>query len=506
MPRQPGPSAGVSRGSRSSARLLIAAVPRALWVALVLTTVLVALSGRYGPHRDELYFVQAGENLAWAYPDQGVLTPLVARAMEGLAPGSLVALRLPAALAVGAIVVLAGLLACELGGGGRAELIAAACTATGVVFLQTGHTLGTTTFDLLVWTAVTWLAVRALRTERDRLWLVAGLVLGVGLLNKPLPAFLAAGLLAGVVIAGPRHLLRNRWVWAGAGVLWLPWLIWQADNGWPQLEVSAAIAGGGSASSQPRWALLPFQALLVGPVLAPVWIAGLVRLLGDPELRAYRFLGWTWVVLAVLFMATGGKPYYLAGLLALLLAAGAVTVDRWLDRCRARAKRLALAGAVAASAAICGAIGLPLLAVDRLEPVIAANPDVGETIGWPALADTVAGVRDRLAGGERAVLFTRNYGQAGALDRYGPDLGLPRAPSAATTATPTAGVPPGSRGPVIVVGFRRRGDLERHFAGCTVRARIATGIDNEENGTPVWSCAGPRKPWAELWPRLRRYG
>ena len=144
----------------------------------------------------------------------------------------------------------------------------------------------------------------------------------------------------------------------------------------------------------------------MGPVLAPVWIAGLMRLFGDPELRAYRFLGWTWVVLAVLFMATGGKPYYLAGLLALLLAAGAVAVDRRLDRGRARARRLALAGAVAASAGICGAIGLPLLAVDRLGPVIAANPDV----------------------------------------------------------------------------------------------------DNEENGTPVWSCTGPREPWPELWPRLRRYG
>ncbi len=113
--------------------------------------------------------------------------------------------------------LLTGLLARELGGGRRAEWIAAACTATGAVFLQTGHTLGTTTFDLLVWTGVTWLVVRALRTGDDRLWPVAGLVLGVGLLNKPLPAFLAAGLLVGVLIAGPPNLLRNRWVWAGVG-------------------------------------------------------------------------------------------------------------------------------------------------------------------------------------------------------------------------------------------------------------------------------------------------
>lgn len=159
--------------------------------------------------------------------------------------------------------------------GGGAELIAALCTATGVVFLQTGHTLGTTTFDLLAWTAVTWLAVRAIRTGEDRLWPVAGVVLGIGLLNKPLPAFLAAALLAGVLVAGPRELLRNRRVWveaAAAVALWLPWLVWQAGNGWPSAEISARIAEGSSTSSQPRWAFLPFQLLLVGPLLAPVWV------------------------------------------------------------------------------------------------------------------------------------------------------------------------------------------------------------------------------------------
>ncbi len=108
---------------------------------MALTAVLVAVSGRYGYHRDELYFVEAGKHLALGYPDQGLLT-----------------------------------------------------------------------------TAPSWVCVRAVRTGDDRLWLVGGAVLGLGLLNKPLPAFLAAGLLAGVAIAGPRRLLSNRWVWAGAAV------------------------------------------------------------------------------------------------------------------------------------------------------------------------------------------------------------------------------------------------------------------------------------------------
>jgi Dolichyl-phosphate-mannose-protein mannosyltransferase len=487
----------------------LAAEPAVL-IALLLATVLIALATRYGYHRDELYFLEAGDHLAWGYPDQGPLTPLIAHLMDVLAPGSITALRLPSALAAAAVVLIAGRLAADLGGGRRAEAIAAGSVAVGVVFLQTGHTIGTTTFDLLAWTALTWIAVRAVRDENDRLWLPAGLVLGVGLLNKPLPAFLAAGLLAGVLISGPRRLVRSPWVWSGAALallLWLPWLIWQADHGWPQQEVSREIAEGGSTSSQPRWAFLPFQFLLVSPLLAPIWVAGLVRLFRDPELRSIRFLGWTWVVLAALFIATGGKPYYLAGLLPLLLAAGAVEVERWLDRGSRRSRRLALGAAFVGSAVVGGPIGLPLLPVDGLDPVVAVNPDVGETVGWPEYTRTVAGVRESLPRGSRPVVFTANYGEAGAIDRYGRDLGLSRAYSGHNGYW-YWGIPPGSRSPVIVVGFARPSWLERRFRGCAVKARIEPpgGIDNDEDGSPVWTCAGVRRPWRELWPELQSFG
>jgi hypothetical protein len=203
-------------------------------IAAAVTLVLVAFASGYGYHRDELYFIAAGMHLDWAYADQGPLTPLLARAMSELVPGSLTMLRVPSALAAGGTVLLTGLLARELGGSRRAASLAAACAAVASIVLFTGHTLSTSTFDLLIWTALTWLAVRALRSGEQRLWLVAGVVLGVGLLNKPLPAFLAAGLLAGVLIAGPRRLLRSPYVWSGAAialVLWSPWILWQAAAG-----------------------------------------------------------------------------------------------------------------------------------------------------------------------------------------------------------------------------------------------------------------------------------
>jgi 4-amino-4-deoxy-L-arabinose transferase-like glycosyltransferase len=480
-----------------------------LLIAVAVAVLLAAFASGYGPHRDELYFVAAGQHLDWAYADQGPLTPLIARAMSELAPDSLMVLRLPAALAAGLTVLLTGLLARELGGRERAQAIAAACAAAAAIVLFTGHMLSTSTFDLLAWTAVSWLVVRAVRTGQDRLWLVAGIVLGLGLLNKPLPAFLAAGLLAGVILAGPRRLLRTPHVWAGAAIalaLWSPWILWQAAHDWPQLEVSRSIAGGGSTSSEAWWAIVPFQFLLAGPPLAPVWIAGLVALLRDPRLRDMRFVACAWIVLAVVFMASAAKPYYLAGLLPVLIAAGAVQVDGWLERGRSPARRALLVAALASSAAVGFVVALPVLPSDSLEPVLAMNEDVGEMVGWPRFTRAVAGVYDALPDRRRAVLLTRNYGQAGAIDRYGPALGLPRAYSG-HNAYGDWGPPPQGAAPVIAVGLHPD-ELAARLRGCREAARIdnGVGIDNEEQGTPVMVCDGPRRGWAREWPALRHLG
>ena len=477
-----------------------------LLLGAAVTVVLVVFAGGYGYHRDELYFLEAGHHLAWSYADQGPVTPLVARLMSDIAPGSLTVLRIPSAIAAGLVVLLTGLLAGELGGRPRARALAAACAAVGTIVLFNGHLLSTSTLDLLVWTLVSWLVVRAVRTGDNRLWPVAGVVLGLGLLNKPLPAFLAVGLLAGVLIAGPRLLLRNPWVWSGAAialVLWSPWIAWQASNGWPQIAVSRSIAAGNSTSSQPWWAIVPFQVLLVSPVLAPVWIAGLVRLFRDPAVRPYRFLAWAWVVLAVVFMASAGKPYYLAGLLPALLGAGAVAVDGWLDRGRRGLRRGLIGIALVGSAAVSAIIALPLVPADRAGQVVATNPDVGETIGWPRFTQTIADVYRHVPG---AVILTSNYGEAGAIDRYGPALGLPHAYSG-HNAFGDWGPPPNGSAPVVAVGLDRS-DIATTLRDCRLRARIddGVGIDNDEQGAPVDVCRGPQRPWSAQWSAVKHLG
>ncbi len=497
------PPARPSLTPRSAEGARLALVPLAT-IAVAVGALLIAFAGGYGYHRDELYFLAAGHHLAWAYPDQGLLTPLIARAMDGLAPGSLTLLRLPSALMAAGTVFTTGLTAYELGGGRRAQLIACACAAVSSVTLVVGHLLSTTTFDLLAWAVVCWLVVRILRTGEARLWLAVGSVGGLALLNKPLIAayFLTLGF--ALVTVGPRRSLRNRWLPAAAVIaaaLWSPWLIWQAGHAWPQLHISSAIANGGSTSSQPRWAFLPYQLLLVSPVLAPVWIAGLIDLLRSSRLLRFRSLGCVWLLLAGLFLITGGKPYYLAGMFPVLLAAGSLRVAEWTSDAGRRARRVALVVGIGLSGLVSAVIALPLLPPGDAAPAVAMNADAGETIGWPELVHDVSRVYWSVGG--QAVILTENYGEAGAVDRYGPGLGLPSAYSG-HNGFADWGPPPVRLRRAIAVGFAAS-SLRQWFGICITAARVRNdaGISNEEERAPIEICSEPRLPWSTLWPKLR---
>jgi dolichyl-phosphate-mannose-protein mannosyltransferase len=489
------PRAGIAWGGLAASACGVAAL-------------LLATSGRYGYHRDELYFLRAGREPAFGYIDQPPLTPLIARAMDTLLPGSLTGLRLPSVLASALVVLLTGLIARELGGGRGAQLLAAASMGVSSILLAVGHLLSTTTFDLLAWTALSWLLVRSLR-DGGPTWLATGAVAGLALQNKSLPLVLLAGVLVGVLAVGPRTALVTRWPWLGAGVallIWAPHLVWQAANGFPQLALSAAIAGGSSGSSQPWYLFLPFQLVLVSLLLVPVWALGWWRLARDPTLRTWRAFAVAYVLVAALFVVTGGKPYYLAGFFPVLLAAGAPVVVDWARRGSSRVRAGLVVTAVALSIAMNAVLMLPLVPVDRLAdtPITDIHYDAGETVGWPEFAATIAAVHAQVPAGERVAVLTGNYGEAGAVDRFLPAL----APAhSAHNAYWEWGPPPDEAGTLIVVGFEEA-ELRRWFGEVVPAARIdnGVGVENDEQGEPVWLVRERRVPWAELWPRLREVG
>jgi 4-amino-4-deoxy-L-arabinose transferase-like glycosyltransferase len=473
-------------------------------VAAVELLLQLAFANRYGYHRDELYFRTAARHPAAGYDDQGPLTPFLGWFSEALFGESPRGLRVVSAVVVAVVVVLVALLARELGAGGVGQFIAALGTAASAFVLAVGHLLSTSTFDLLVWVVTLLVVARILRGGDERLWLAAGVAVGSGLENKQLPLLLVLALAVGFAL--DRRLLgvlRSPWLWGGAAialVIWLPNLVWQGTHGWPQLELAGDIRQDEAGES--RATLLPLQLLLVGPFVVPVLAVGLWALLRDSTLRPWRSLGFAYLALLVLLFALGGKPYYAAPFLLCLLAAGAVPLERWTTT---RSRQVLVAAALLATVVLSVLVALPVVPADDLEatPIADLNEDAIETVGWPELARTVAGVRDGMSPAEQAtaVVFTGNYGEAGAIDRYGGALGLPRAYSG-HNAYARFGMPPDTAAPVIVLGYR---DPSVDFTGCRPAATIdnGVGLENEEQGGTVFVCERPREPWSEMWDDLR---
>jgi hypothetical protein len=491
---------------------------------LAVTAVLVAVSGRYGYHRDEFYYLASGLHPAFGYVDQPPLTPLVARAEYELFGDSAVALRLAPSLATGLTVLVTALIARELGGGVGARALAAGAVAVAAFPIGTGHMLSTSTFDLLAWAVLSWLLVRALR-DGGRVWLAAGAVAGLALENKALVVALLGAVAVGVLAVGPRNVFRDRWLWFGALLavaLWAPNLVWQAVHGWPQLGMATRIAAFGNGGSVSRWLFPPFQLLLIGLPLVPVWVAGLWALLRDPALHRTRAFAVAYGLLFVALLAVGGKPYYLAGTYPVLLAAGAEPTLRWVrlgrpdrpdgprpDNARPEGVRPWLLGAaLAVTGALTAVLMLPLVPARLLpgSPIVAVSPLAGDTVGWPELINTVSTVYRSLPGDERAaaVVLTRNYGEAGAVDLFRRRLDLPPAYSGHNSYADW-GPPPESAGPVVAVGFDEP-TLRRWFGTVELAARLDNGIGlaTLEQGQPVWVCADRRVPWSAIWPQLRR--
>ena len=473
-------------------------------MAAALLVLLVLTSPRYGWHRDELYFVVAGRHPAWGYPDQPLLTPLLAVGLYKLGGGSLVVLRLASALASAATVVLVGVIAGLLGGTNRARLLASGMWAVGVAALLVGHLVSTATFDVMFTAGVIACLLKALTTGRPGWMLAAGAVLGAGLLNKMVIGIVVALIGAALLAVGPRRPLFT-WQAVAGGLLAvlgaLPYLIWQSAHGWPQSQVASSIAGEDN-----RIAVIPVQLVLVSIFLAPFLGAGLVRLLrrGAGPARAF---GYAYLALLVLVLATGGKGYYAAGLMAVIVASAGIATDNWLARGRRRLRIALVSVAIGVSLVLNAINGLAITPASRLQQsgINDLNPEAGEQVGWPEFRDAGRAAVRTLPPDQqgRAVVFASNYAEASAV-RLG--RGLPPAYSG-QNAYALWPPPASATGPVILTGFAPGNPTSRHFTGCRVAGRVDNGygLDNDEQGAILQVCAGPAGGWAAVWPSLIHY-
>jgi hypothetical protein len=469
----------------------------------------MAVSARYGYVRDELYFLAAGHHPAFGYVDQPPLTPLIARLSAVLSGNTLAGLRVVPALGLAALVVLTAAMSRLLGAGRAGQLLAALAAATCGEYLGAMHELTTTMPDFVFWAATLYLVMRLLTSRDPRWWLAIGGCAGAASEAKWNIAFLVAALAAGFLATDARRLLRSRYLLLGgmiAVALAAPDLIWQAAHGWPSFDVFHTLQGQAGHNRATYWLA---QILFTGPVLAPVWITGAIWSVRSDAARRFRPVGIACVIAIVTQFVLGGKAYYPGGAYTFLLAAGCVPLERWLATRRAWRPATLMGAAMLVGGVVAAPITLSVLPARALAtvPLQKINYDLAETIGWPQEVALVAREYRALPPGQRAAttILAGNYGEAGALDRYGPADGLPPVFSGANNFW-YWGPPPARDRAAIAINVDPS-LLRRLFT--TVR-QVAVfhnglGVSDDEQGATVYRATGLRTSWAAAWPLLRDF-
>ncbi len=481
----------------------------------------------YGFFIDELYFLACGEHLAWGYVDMPPLTAFQAWLTRALFGDSAWSIRLFPALASAGLVLLTGALVRAFGGGRYAQVLAGLAVCLTPLALFCGSYLSMNSIEPLVWMGCALLVARMIATGETRLWPWFGVLAGIGLLNKDTMALFGFALVAGLVLTRERRLLLTwRLVIGGllALAIALPNLVWMVAHHFPHLELLANIERNGRDVRMGVGTFVAMELLILGPASAPLWLLGLAAFFRDGPLARYRALGWAYLVAFAILATTPGshKVYYLGPAYGMLFAAGAASFER-LTAARFRWARAVAMGAVAGVGALLAPLALPLLppatyarytallhvAQPRIENRAAGPmPQLfADRFGWREMAETVARVYHALPPDERArtAIFTNDYGQGGAIDFYGPALGLPKAIGGHLTYW-YWGPRDYDGSSMIVLGDTVAG-ASRWFDSVDVVAEVGDPNAMRQEHFPVLLCRKP-KGWTlrSVWPQLKKWG
>jgi hypothetical protein len=498
-----------------------------VWVALGVMAVQLpaVLSGGFGMFRDEFYYIACSDHLAWGFVDHPPLSIFFLRLLRLACGDSLFVLRLVPALAVAVLAWLTGRLAREMGGSGFTQFLAALAAGVAPVYLAEGSFYSMNVFEPLCWMGCAWLLLRMIGGDRPRLWVPFGVLAGLGLMNKHSMLFFGGALVAGLLLTRQRRLLAGKWPWIGGAIAFLfllPNLVWLAGHDWATWEFMR---------NAQEWKNLPMspleffkaQVLLQHPLTLPLWLAGLAAFLFHPTLKKYRSFGFAFIFLFLLFVAQRGKPYYLSPVFPLFLAAGAVAFERFAANQLGRGARAAYAALLLLGGLVMLPMWVPLLPVEnqirytrwigftppRMERTreTALNQVYADRFGWQEMVADVAKAYNSLSPEEQTevVIYTQNYGQAGAVDYYGGRYGLPKAISGHNNYWLWG---PGERSGkvLIIIGGRREDHLQAYEEVTLFAVHNNQYAMPGENDLPIWICRRPKFSLDQLWPHVKSFG
>jgi hypothetical protein len=496
-----------------------------LYIAAAKLLLHLLTASRYGYFGDELYHMACGEHLDWGYVDEPPLIALVAWFTRHVLGTSLLAIHLLPALAGALLVWLTGVIAGELGGKRFAQALSALSVACAGIYLIMDHLFTMNAFEPLFWMGCAYVVIRIIKTGNQKLWIWFGVLAGLGLENKYSMAVFAFGVVVGLLLTRERNALAHKWIWIAGGIaslIFLPNLIWNIRHHWPFLELLHNIRASGRDIRVGPVEYVARQVLLMNPASFPIWLAGLLYLFFSREGKRFRLLGWAFLSVLATFILLNGKDYYATPVYPVVLAAGAIAIERFAAR---RKERWLKPGIVAVLLAVTIAllpIVVPVLSAEnylRYQEKLPFKLPASEqshraaalphyyawSFGWEEMTAAVARVYNSLPPEERAktAIFGRNFGEAGAIDLLGPKYGLPKAIGGHQSYFLWG--PRNYTGETIIV----LGDRPEHLRQCCnqveVTAELYHPYARPGENRPVLVCRGSKGNLQELWPKVKSW-
>jgi hypothetical protein len=507
--------------------LLPAIVAGIYFLALMLT------SAQYGYFRDALYYLACSEHLAWGYVDQPPLIIFICWIGRHTLGTSLPALMLWPALAGAGRIVLTGAFARELGARKFGVGFAAVLAATPGVWYVIDHQIAMNALETLFWTGCALAILRMIRTDNPKWWLAFGAISGLGLENKYSVAIFAFALLLGLLLTPQRKLLFTPWLFAGGGLavlIFLPNLIWNIQHHWPFLELMRNIRASGRDVVLSPGQFVWQQILIMNPASAIYWIIGVLFYLFARAAKAFRVFGWAFLIAFAFFLLAHGKNYYSAPMYTVAFAGGALAVENFLSRARLTQKA-ALRTALQTAVVVLAILGifpllplvLPILPINRylqfqeLLPFALPRSEhshmgtplpqhYADEFGWEEMVAATAQVYHGLSPQEqtKTAIFANNYGEAAAIDFFGPNYGLPKAISGHQTYF--------YWGPryytgeiVIVLGSANPDNDRKYFESVQVVTELHNAYSLPSEQRPILLCRGLKQNLQTFWPNVKNW-
>ncbi len=399
----------------------------------------------YEPHRDEFLYLAEGHHMAWGFMEVPPMLSVFAW-LTNIFGNNIFWIKLWPSLFGAATFIIAARILVSLGGKNFAIFLLFLPFVFGV-YLRLFFLFQPNAPEVFFWTMIAYSVVRFVQTKQNKWLYVLGISIGLGMMSKYSVIFFTASIFIGLLLTKHRIIFSNKHFWYAsllAFVIFLPNLAWQYNHHFPVVHHMKKLQQTQLQFISPV-DFLKDQLLMNLPCFF-IWLVGLWFVSFAPKGKEYRFIGWGYIIVIILFLITHGKNYYTLGVYPVLFAFGAYHLEQFTSVKRKVLKYIFVLFPFALGVLFIP-LSLPIFHPENLEAFykktnmvksgalkwedLKDHPlpqDFSDMLGWEEMAQKVSAAYEKLDSTEKkqTILFCDNYGMAGSVNFYAPKYHLPQ--------------------------------------------------------------------------------